>query len=76
MHTMNSSEARQHFPELISEAVYAKIRTIVTRRGRKVAAIVPIEDLEIIQALEDRVDLEDARSALKEHFMGGTQSRA
>jgi prevent-host-death family protein len=66
MTSLNSSEARQHFPDLINEAAYAKKRTIVTRRGKKVAAIVPIEDLEIIEAIENKIDLEEARVALKD----------
>lgn len=66
MSSLNSSEARQHFPELISKAAYAKKRTIVTRRGRKVAAIVPIEDLEALEAIENKIDLEEARAVLKD----------
>ncbi len=66
MSVMNSSNARQHFPSLIDQAAYNKKRTVVTKRGKRVAAIVPIEDLETIEALEDRVDLEEARIALRD----------
>ena len=66
MSSLNSSEARQHFPELINEAAYAKKRTIVTRRGKKVAAIVPIEDLEALEAIENKIDLEEARAILED----------
>lgn len=38
----------------------------LTRRGRPLAAIVPLEDLELLQALEDKLDLEEARNALTE----------
>lgn len=64
MTTMSSSDARDHFPEIISKAAFAKKRFIVTRRGRKLAAIIPIEDLEIIESIEDTIDLEDARKIL------------
>jgi len=37
-----------------------------------VAAVVPIEDLELLQALEDRVDLEQAREALRTIETEGT----
>lgn len=47
MSSLNSSEARQHYPEILNEAAYTKKRTIVTRRGKKVAAVVPIEDAEL-----------------------------
>ncbi len=66
MSSVNSSEARQHFPELLNKAAYAKRRTIVTRRGKKVAAIIPIEDLETIEAIENKMDLEEAREALED----------
>lgn len=74
MSSLNSSEARQHFPELINEAAYAKKRTVVTRRGKKVAAIVPIEDLETLEALENKIDLEGARAALQDVERNGTIS--
>ena len=64
MTTMSSSQAREHFPEMISETAFAKKRFVVTRRGKRLAAIIPIEDLEMIEALEDKIDLEDARKAL------------
>lgn len=35
-----------------------------TPHGRRVAAVVPIEDLELIEALEDARDLDDVRAAL------------
>lgn len=70
MFSLNSSEARQNFPELINEAAYAKERIIVTRRGKRLAAIVPIEDLEALEALELKRDLKDlnaARKSMKKH---------
>lgn len=40
---------------------------IVFRRGRKpVAALVPIEDTKLIEALEDEIDIREARKALGE----------
>ena len=41
-----------------------------SRRGKDLAAVVPIEDLRLLERLaqkqEDRIDLEDARNALAE----------
>ena len=36
------------------------------RRGKDIAAVVPIEDLHLLEELEDRIDLADARAALAE----------
>jgi len=74
MGSLTSMQARQHFSELMNKTAYAKKRTIVTRRGIKVAAIIPIEDLEILEALENRIDLEEAKKALKDIKKNGTVS--
>ena len=47
-------------------------RVVLTRRGKELAAVVPIEDLELLERLEDRLDLEDARAALKDVKKKGT----
>ena len=36
----------------------------MVRRGREIAAIVPIEDVEFLERLEDEFDLEEARAVL------------
>lgn len=74
MTTMSSSHAREHFPEVVSEAAFAKKRFVVTRRGKRLVAIIPIEDLEMIEALEDRIDLEDARKVLADVKKKGSTS--
>lgn len=51
-------------------AVKSKKRTILSRRGKDVAAVVPIEDLRLLEHLAqeemDRIDLAQARAALAE----------
>jgi prevent-host-death family protein len=70
MARLNASKAREEFPEVINRAAYGKERTIVSRRGKDLAAVIPIEDLYLLERLAqeemDRIDLEDARAALKE----------
>ena len=58
------SEARGRLAELVNRAAYRQDRIRLTRRGKAVAALVPIEDLEWIEALEDKIDLAAAREAL------------
>lgn len=64
------SKAKQEFPELVERAATSGKRTIVARRGRPVAALVPIKDLRLLERLArktmDRNDVEDARTALAE----------
>ena len=41
-------------------------RVLLEKNGEKVAALVSVEDLQFLEELEDRLDLEAAREALKE----------
>jgi len=64
------SQARETFPEIVNRAAYGKQRTVVSRRGKDLAAVVPMDDLALLEALAgdevDRRDIEDARAALAE----------
>lgn len=61
-----SSAARNEFADIVNRAAYAGERVIVHRRKKPVAAVVPLSDLELLEQLEDRIDLEAARKRLKE----------
>ena len=69
MTTISAEEVRNQLAEVLNKAAYGHERTIVTRRGKRIAAIVSIEDLELLEAvleeLEDRADAEYCREALK-----------
>ena len=67
-------EAREQFAEALNQLAYAGKRIVIERRGKEVAAMVPIEDLELLRALEDRIDLDAARAALVEVETEGTTS--
>jgi antitoxin (DNA-binding transcriptional repressor) of toxin-antitoxin stability system len=41
-------------------------RVLVERRGEAVAALVPMDDLRLLESLEDKADVEAAVKALKE----------
>src|ERR1035441_5888855 len=70
MTRLNVSKARDEFPELVNRAAYGGERTIVSRRGKDLAAVIPIEDLKLLEKLAreemDRQDIEDAHAALAE----------
>lgn len=42
MRRISASLARQVFPEIVNKAYYANETTIVTRRGKDLAAVVPM----------------------------------
>ena len=61
-----TAEAQEQFSELINQVVHNKEHVILTRRGKEVAAIIPLEDLALLQGLQNKHDLQQALDALKE----------
>jgi antitoxin (DNA-binding transcriptional repressor) of toxin-antitoxin stability system len=51
---------------------YGNERVAVTRYGKEVAAVVPIEDARLLERLEDLIDGEDALKAIEEAEREGT----
>jgi prevent-host-death family protein len=66
MAKISTVEARGRFSDIINRAAFGKERVVLTRRGKELAAVVPIEDMKFLEELEDRLDVEAARQALKE----------
>lgn len=64
--TISVSEARRTFSDLLGRAQYAHETFRITRKGKPVAAIVPLDDLEAMEALEDAMDMRAARASLKD----------
>ena len=59
-------DARQNLADLVNRVGYGGERVIIGRRGRDLAALVPVEDVALLEALEDELDLRAARKALRE----------
>ena len=66
MDTISTVKARESFSDLVKRSAYGKERIVLTRRGKGIAAVIPIEDLKLLEEIEDRLDVEDAREALRE----------
>src|SRR6202140_50567 len=58
------SEAREQLADLVNRAAYRQERITLGLRGKKIAAIVSAEDLELLEALEDAADLRLIAEAL------------
>ena len=76
MTKLSVSEAREEFSEVINQVSYTGRRVILHRRGKALAAIIPVGDLEVLEAIEDSIDIESAQKALKEAKKKGTISWA
>ncbi len=60
------SDARDNLSEMVDRARYTHERVVLTKRGKEVGAIVSIEDLKLLEALEDQLDIDMARQAIAE----------
>ena len=69
---IDTSIARDSMSDTINRVSYGKERIVIKRHGKELAALVPIEDLRLLEELEDRMDLEEARIALAEAEADGT----
>ncbi len=66
MKTVSTSKARGDFATLVNEVAFGQERVALSRRGKRVAAVISADDLALLEALEDRYDVEAARAALAE----------
>ena len=64
--TISTAEARKKFAEIVNKVAYGKEPIVLTRRGEEIAALISMEELELLQLIEDHMDIEDARKALAE----------
>ncbi len=68
MHRISASNARQELAEILNRVAYGKERVVIGRRGKELAAVIPIADLRLLERLaeeaEDRLDADDARRIL------------
>ncbi len=72
--SVGAVELRQRASAVLSRVEYGGERVAVTRHGKPVAAVVPMEDLEALEALEDALDLAEAKKALAEARKKGSLS--
>ncbi|HEX2549189.1 MAG TPA: type II toxin-antitoxin system Phd/YefM family antitoxin [Gammaproteobacteria bacterium] len=69
---INTMDAKEQFSDLLTRVSHHKERVILTRRGKEIAVIIPVEDLHLLEESEDRHDLREAIDSLKEARNIGT----
>ena len=60
------AKARADFIDLLNRAAYEKERVLINRRGKPFAAIIPLEDLKLLERIEAKVEIELARKAMSD----------
>lgn len=60
------AEIRNNLAEALNRVIYAGERIVLERRGKPAAAIVSLEDLALLEAVEDGEDVKAAKRAIAE----------
>ena len=60
------SQLRDGLADTLSRVMYRGERISIARNGKCVAVLVSVDDAALLEAMEDRLDLEAAREALNE----------
>ena len=63
---ISTADVRKNFSTIVNRVSFGKESIILTRRGEDIAALVAMDELRLLQALEDRIDIADAIKAIKE----------
>jgi prevent-host-death family protein len=64
--SLPASAARARLAELLNLVSVRGDRIVLERHGKRVAALIPMDDLDLLERLEDRLDIELAKEALAE----------
>lgn len=66
MTRMGLTEARESLPDATNRVAYGGERITIQRRGRDMAALVSMEDLRVLEALDNQADVKAIADALAE----------
>jgi len=72
MSDMSTADVRRNLAELVNRVAYGKERVVLTRHGKRLCALVPIEDLSFLDKLRAAATRNDVDNALAEMAEGGS----
>ena len=64
---LNVTELRKNVAEYVGRVLFTGERIAVQKNGKPACAIVSMEDLRLLEALEDHIDIQAAQQAMKEN---------
>jgi len=59
------TEARHIFTDIANRVMFGGERISIHKNNKAAFAVVPVEDVELLEAIEDQIDLQAAREAIK-----------
>ena len=63
---LSATKARREFADLVNRVAFSGERIVLERHGKRVMALVSVQDLELLERIEDQVDLSEARKRLSD----------
>jgi prevent-host-death family protein len=66
LNKITTADARKKFANIINRVAFGDESFVLTRRGEPIAAIVSMKELNLLQEIEDRIDIDDAWKAKNE----------
>jgi prevent-host-death family protein len=62
MSTVSVSQMKDTLSEVLNRAAYGRERIVIASRGKPKAAVISIDDLELLEDLEDALAVREARA--------------
>ncbi len=72
MTRLAATRLRDEMTETFNRVAYRGERIILERYGKDLVALVPLSDLKLLEAMEDRIDTEAAQAARADVEVNGT----
>ena len=66
MTRLTASQLREDLASALNKVAFGGERIVIQRNRKDVAALVSMEDLSLLRALEDKLDLEEMKKAIDE----------
>lgn len=74
MANISLSKAKIDLIDIVHQVACRGERIVLTCKGKQLVAIISIEDLRALEAIENKIDLEEAKKALHDTEKHGTVS--
>lgn len=76
MTILSITEAREHLSDWADRVAFKGERLCVKRNGKPVFAMVSVEDMKLLEAIEEKIDIEEATKALRRNkFTSWSQAK-
>ncbi len=65
MEMVNITDFRQHISDITNRVIFGGEKICIERNGKPACVLVSLQDNQLLEAIEDRIDVDEALKALK-----------